>query len=134
MWWKAHFKKEKKDAKENETQTLPETYGLKSLNCPTQVQQLIQFERDLLDIKKSLKLWKKEAISKRDWKTTYDTVHDTDTILAFSDETFNLYKLKKEQYQKMLIDSITTTYKNANNNIHKKINTDGKKLMKDKDI
>ena len=34
----------------------------------------------------------------------------------------------------MLNDSITTTYKKASDNIHNKINTDGKKLMKDKDI
>ena len=34
----------------------------------------------------------------------------------------------------MLNDSIITTYKKASDNIHNKINTDGKKLMKDKDI
>ena len=34
----------------------------------------------------------------------------------------------------MLKDSITTIYKKASNNIHNKINTVGKKLMKDKDI
>ena len=34
----------------------------------------------------------------------------------------------------MLNDSITTTYKKASDNIHNKINTDGKKLMKDEDI
>ena len=34
----------------------------------------------------------------------------------------------------MLNDSITTAYKKASNNIHNKINTDGKKLRKDKDI
>ena len=34
----------------------------------------------------------------------------------------------------MLNDSITKTQKKASNNIQSKINTDGKKLMKDKDI
>ena len=48
----------------------------------------------------------------------------------FADKTSNLYKLKKVQYQKMLNHSITTTYKEANNTI----NTDGKKLIKDKGI
>ena len=48
----------------------------------------------------------------------------------FVDKTSNLYKLKKVQYQKMLNHSITTTYKEANNTI----NTDGKKLIKDKGI
>ena len=32
MRWKAHFYNEKKGVKENETQTIPKTYGLKSLN------------------------------------------------------------------------------------------------------
>ena len=31
MQQKAHFQNEKKDVKENETQTMPETYGLKLL-------------------------------------------------------------------------------------------------------
>ena len=34
MRWKPHFYNEKKNVKENETQTKPETCGLKSLNCP----------------------------------------------------------------------------------------------------
>ena len=58
MRWKAHFYNERKDAKENETQTKLETYGLKFLNCPPQVKELIQFESDLLDIIKSLKFQK----------------------------------------------------------------------------
>ena len=59
--------------------------------------------------------------------------HNTDTTLTFADKASNLYKFKKEQYNKMMNDSITTTYKKASMNIHNKINTDGKKLMKDKD-
>ena len=34
----------------------------------------------------------------------------------------------------MLIDLITTSYIKASDNIHNKINTDGQKLKKDKDI
>ena len=34
----------------------------------------------------------------------------------------------------MLNDSITATYKKASDNVHNKVNTDGKKLMKNKDI
>ena len=63
-----------------------------------------------------------------------NTTHNTNTTLTFADKTSNLYKLKKEQHQKMLNDSITTTYKKPSDNIHNKINTDGKKLMKDKDV
>ena len=134
MRWKAHFYNEKKDIKENETHTIPETYGLNCLNCPPQVIELIQFQSDLLDMIKSLKFRKTGSHFQRTLKEDINTIHSTDTTLTFADKTSNLYKLKKEQYKKMLNDSITITYKKSIDNIHNKINTDGKKLMKDKDI
>ena len=53
-------------------------------------------------------------------KDDLNTIHNTDTTLTFADKTSKLYKLKEEQYQKMLNDSITTTYKKASDNIHHK--------------
>ena len=134
MRWKVHFYNEKKDVKENETQTIPENYCLKSLNCSPQVKELIQFESNLLDIIKLLKFQKTRSHFQKRLKDDINTIHNTATTLTFADKTSNLYKFKKEQYQKMLSNSITTTYKKASDNIHNKINTDGKKLMKDKDI
>ena len=116
---KVHFYNKKKDDKENETQMIPKVYGLKSLSCPPQVKELIYFERDLLHTTKSL--------------SHLSSAHNTDTTLTFADKASNIYKLKKEPYNKMMSDSITTTYKKASNNIHNKIDTDRKKLMKDKD-
>ena len=66
-------------------------------------------------------------------KEDKNTIHKTGTTLTFADKSSNLYILKQEQYQKMLTDSIITTYKKASDNVHNKINTDGKKLVKDKD-
>ena len=134
MQWKAHFYNERKHDKENETQTIRKTYALRSLNCPNQVKELIQFESDLLDIIKSLKFRKRRSHFQNRLKDHINTIHNTDTTLTFADKPSNLYKLKKEQYQKILNDSITTTYKKASDNIHKKINTNGKKLLKDKDV
>ena len=56
MQWKAYFYNKKKHYKENEIQTIRETYGLKSLNWPLQVKELIQF--DLLNLINSLKFRK----------------------------------------------------------------------------
>ena len=47
---KTHFYNERKEAKENETQTKLKTCGFKSLNSPPQVKELTQFQSDLLDI------------------------------------------------------------------------------------
>ena len=37
-------------------------------------------------------------------KDDINTIHNTYTTLAFADKTSNLYKFKKEQYNKMLND------------------------------
>ena len=95
-----HFCNEKKDAKENETQTIPENYGLKSLNGPPQVKELIQFESDLLDIIKSLKSRKTTSHFQKRFKDDINTIHNTDTTLTFADKTSNLYKLKKSNTRK----------------------------------
>ena len=134
MRWKAHFYNEKRNIKENETQTIPKTYGLKFLNCPPQVKEWIQVERDLLDRMKALKFRKTRSHFQRRLKDGINTIHNTDTTLTFVDKTSNVYKFKKTQNKKMLNDSITAAYKRASDNIHNKIKTDGKKIMKDKDI
>ena len=95
MRWKAHFYYEKKDVKEHKTQTIPEAYGLKSLNCPPQVKELIQFESDLLRMIKSLKFRKTRSHFQRRFKEDINTIHSTDTTLTFAEKTSNLYKLKK---------------------------------------
>ena len=96
MRWKVNFYNEKKDIKENETQTIPETYSLKPLNCPPLVKELIQFESDLLDVIKSIKLRKTRNHFQRRLKDDINPIHCTDTTLMFADKTSSLYKLKKE--------------------------------------
>ena len=46
-------------------------------------------------------------------------------IMTFADKTTNTYRLTREEYEKILNNSITATYKKANNNIKKKINAAG---------
>ena len=96
MQWKVHFYNKEEDAKENETQTIPETYGLKSLNCPPQVKELIQFESNILDMIKSLKFQKTRSHFQRRLKNDTNTIHSTDTTLKFAGKTSNLYTLKKK--------------------------------------
>ena len=51
-----------------------------------------------------------------------------------ADKTSNIYRLTREQYEQLIMKSLTSTYKKANNNIKKKkkINMFGKNSMKDK--
>ena len=45
-----------------------------------------------------------------------------------------MYRLTKEQYDKLTMDSITSTYKKAISNIKKQINKTRKNLMRDKEV
>ena len=95
-----HFYNKKKDVKENETQTIPKTYSLKSLKCPPQVKELIQFESALLNIIKSLKFQKTRSHFQKRLKDDINTIHNTDTTSTFADKTSNLYKLKNRNTRK----------------------------------
>ena len=46
--------------------------------------------------------------------------------MAFADKTTNIYRLTREEYDKILTDSITATDKKASNSVKKKINAAGK--------
>ena len=50
--------------------------------------------------------------------------------MTFADKTSNMYRLTKEKYDQLIMNSITSTYKKANNKIKKQINMAGKNLNK----
>ena len=45
-----------------------------------------------------------------------------------------MYRLTKEQYDQLIMNSVTSTYRKANSNIKKQINKAGKNLMKNKEV
>ena len=47
-------------------------------------------------------------------------------------KTSNIYRLTKEQYEKLIMNSITSTNKKVNNNIKEQINMSGKNLLRDR--
>ena len=51
-----------------------------------------------------------------------------------ADKTSNMYRLNKNDYQNLLKNAITTTYKKANENIGTIINKEGIKFAKQADI
>ena len=126
MRWKVIFGS--KDDESNKL--LPETYGLKSDNCPAQVKELVPFENDLIQLVKNIKFRKikndfQKKLSKdiRDFKSSNKT-------LTPADKTSNMYKLEKAQYDGLLRCAITTTYKKKDSRLIYKINNDGKRFAK----
>ena len=53
--------------------------------------------------------------------------------MKFADKTTNIYRLTRAEYEKILNDSITATYKKASNNI-KKISAAGKQVLSNNQV
>ena len=130
MRWKVIFGS--KDDESNKH--LPETYRLKSDNCPAQVKELVPFENDLIQLVKNIKFRKikndfQKKLSKdiRDFKSSNKT-------LTPADKTLNMYKLEKAQYDGLLRNAITATYKKKDSRLIYKINNNGKRFMKNVSI
>ena len=49
-------------------------------------------------------------------------------LLTFGDKTSNMYRLSKEEHKQLLTNAVTSTYKEANNSVRKKINLAGKQI------
>ena len=49
--------------------------------------------------------------------------------MTFLDKTTSIYRLTREEYEKILNASITATYKKVSNNIKKKVDAAGKQVL-----
>ena len=129
MRWKAIFFDEENDPDEEEQHI--ETFGLKTTKTPRQVLDLIEFEKELIGIVPKLKFHKGMNNFQSKLKNDIISINQSDEMFVPADKTTNLYKMDKNDYNKLLNDSITSTYKKANPNIVNKINDAGKEILKD---
>ena len=106
-----------------------EWYGLKSLSSPRPVKELTPFENELISLVKNIKFRKVRNHFQDRLQQDLRRMKASNKTMTFADKTTNIYRLTKEEYDKILNDSITATYKKANNNIKKKINATRKQVL-----
>ena len=128
MRWKATFFDSESD---NEDEIVRETYGLKTKATPPPVKEMNAFEKDLIDMINTLKFRK----IRNDFQTTLNndirSINECNKIYAQADKTTNMYKLSKDEHDKILTNAITSTYKKTDDNIKMDINRRGKKILQD---
>ena len=133
MRWKAiHFNNN--DSRDNIKEENTEWNGLKSPYSPRQVKEVIPFENDLVELIRNIKFRKIRNIFQEKPKEEIKLIKKSNKTMTFADKTSNMYRLTKEEYEQLIMNSITSTYKKANNNINKQINMAGKNLMRDKEV
>ena len=96
-----------------------ETYGLKSQRTPHLSNQLAAFENDLIELVKNIKLRTVHNQLQRTLKSDIKLIQQSSKTLTPADKTSSMYRIAKEEHNKIRRNAITSTYKKANENIKK---------------
>ena len=131
MRWKAIFFNE--ESEDNEQQPI-ETYGLKTNATPSQVEEMAEFEKELIDSVRNVKFRRSVNQFQQQVKQDLRNITQSNTVYVPADKTSNMYLMRKEQYDKHLTNAITKTYKKSDDNVKNKVIADGKRIMKDHQI
>ena len=130
--WKAFFfdrnEQDSNDAINNDN------FGFKSRKYPPQNSELDKFEVDLLDMVHNIKF--RKVNNKFQNKLNEDISKIKKSTKAFipADKTSDFYKLDKTQHDKLLRDSITTTYKKASTDAANIIDSQAKSIAQELNI
>ena len=88
-----------------------ETFGFKSDKCPPFVNELAEFESDLLTMVHNIefRLVRSNFLSKL--KDDGKVINNTKEVLVNADKSTNTYQMNKNAYNKYLTKNITKAYK-----------------------
>ena len=130
MRWKVSEFLGKLDSNRNKN----ETYGFKSLNCPPAVEEMAQFENDLLLLIKNLEFKKVRNEFQMRLRDDIKEIEASNKMLVSADKWRYIYKMEKDEYKKLLRDNITKTYKKSNGKKFRDINFAAKKIAEKSSI
>ena len=108
MRWKVHF------FLNPDTTSIPkETYGFKSTKNPPPIEELKDFEDDMLKMIQSVKFKQVNNPFLNKLKEETDRIKSEPKLLIAVDKTTNFYKLEPSTYNDLLEKNITKSYKKA---------------------
>ena len=118
MRWKAYFFDNDIGNSENNSNK----YGFKSRNCPPQNNDMEKLEDDVLLMIKNIEFRRVNNDFQSKLKDDIKKISSSNNVFVFADKTANMYELSKDQYDKLLRDNITSTYRKTNDSIIKSVN------------
>ena len=93
------------------------------------INELAAFENDLIELWKNIKFRTVPNQLQRTLKSDIKLIQQSSKTLTPAGKTSNMYRITKEEYNKMHRNPITSTYKKAKENIKKRINEKGKEII-----
>ena len=103
-------------------------FGFKSRKNPPSVPELSDFESELTLMVNNIKFRNVNNDFHKKLKNDINEIKTCNKILVSADKSRNLYKVEKDQYQKLFKENITKTYKKSTNKKIEKINYTAKQI------
>ena len=116
--------------KKNKEEAKRETFGFKSKHHPCQLRELDKFEKDLFNVVSSLKFRKLSDSFQEKMKSDISEIKSSPNVFIFADKTSNIYKAAPREYNKLLKDNITKSYKKSTDCLQKAINMEANNITK----
>ena len=126
MRWKAHFFL----SKENQEPETLKTYGFKSRNHPPQITLLEEFEKDPCGVVTSIKYRNVNNNFQEKLKSEISKIKSSANMFIFADKTNNIYEMKPQDHEKLIMENIAKTYQKAPDKLEKSINMEAKNIAK----
>ena len=80
---------------------MQQTYGLKTLNCPPKIKEMVLFDRDLWELVNKIKFRKVSSNFQNQLKEDIKVTKKSKKIFVFADKTSNIYQIEKDEYNKL---------------------------------
>ena len=122
--WKAYFFEHPCD------NTTNDNFGFKSNKTPPQNEHLNPFENDIYELVKNIEFKNVKSEFQNKLKRDLKNIRTSKNLFVFADKTNNLYEMSKENYNKLLRDNITKTYKKTGTNIKDNIDNEAANIAK----
>ena len=103
-----------------------ETYGFRTRKCPSTIEGLKKFEEDMWKLVRNIEFRYFSNDLQNKMKTDIQSIRQSGKVAVAADKSNNLYKLDKKDYDKLINNSITSTYKKSNDTHIRSINEAGK--------
>ena len=107
MRWKAFF------SLNPSTESRSGKFNLKSRRCPPPIEDLKPFENDMFKMIENLRFKNVRNSFQDKLKRDIMKINSSDKVLVFADKSRNVYELEKPQYEKLLRENITKSYRKS---------------------
>ena len=115
-------------------QTTKQTFNFATPLPAPNLDQLHDFKQGLIKIAENIEFTKHSNPLQEKLKKDIEEIKSSDKVLIGADKTANFYKIKPEEYDKMLKENITKDYKKANADIVEKLDKQDKAIAEKLDI